>query len=135
MNNFSKYAELKDISKSDTSFIYGVNFLNDSEVVVNSGKSFNNLNLSVYNINKKKYTKFLKKNVYAFMSGFLNGEFYYSDYKTLHIFNLKTFTEEKYEGMFSLAAGSPEKGINFTKDLVFIPDASKYKILNRKTKK
>lgn len=135
MNNFSKYAELKDVSGSDTSFIYGVNFLNDSEVVVNSGKSFNNLNLSVYNIHKKKYTKFLKKNVYAFMSGFLNGEFYYSDYKALHIFNLKTFSEEKYEGMFSLAAGSPEKGINFTKDLVFIPDASKYKILNRKTKK
>jgi hypothetical protein len=135
MRNFSKYAELKDISGSDTSFIYGLIFLNDSEAVVNSGKSFDKLNLSIYNINRKKYTKFLKKNVYAFMSGFLNGEFYYSDYKTLHIFNVKTLKEETYEGMFSLAAGNPEKGINFTKELVFIPDASKYKVLNRKTKK
>jgi len=134
MNSLSKYAEIKDVSGSDTSFIYGLIFLNDSEAVVNSGKSFNHLNLSIYNIHKKKYTKFLKKNVYAFMSGFLNGEYYYSDYKTLHIFNLQTLTEEKYDGMFSLAAGSPEKGINFTKDLVFIPDASKFKILNRKTK-
>lgn len=135
LRNFSKYAELKDISGSDTSFVYGLIFLNDSEAVVNSGRSFNKLNLSIYNINKKKYTKFLKKNVYAFMSGFLNGEYYYSDYKTLHIFNLKTLTEETYEGMFSLAAGSPEKGINFTKELVFIPDAGKYRILSRKTKK
>jgi hypothetical protein len=135
MRNFSKYAELKDISGSDTSFVYGLIFLNDSEAVVNSGKSFDKLNLSIYNINRKKYTKFLKKNVYAFISGFLNGEFYYSDYKTLHIFNVKTLTEEKYEGMFSLAAGSPDKAINFTKELIFIPDASKYRILNRKTKK
>ena len=135
LRNFSKYAEIKDVSGSDTSFIYGFIFLNDSEAVINSGKNFNKLNLSIYNINKKKYTKFLKKNVYAFMSGFLNGEYYYSDYKTLHIFNLKTLSEEKYEGMFSLAAGSPEKGINFTKELVFIPDAGKYRILNRKTKK
>ncbi len=135
MNSLSKYAEIKDVSGSDTSFIYGLIFLNDSEAVVNSGKSFNHLNLSIYNIHKKKYTKFLKKNVYAFMSGFLNGEYYYSDYKTLHIFNLKTLAEEHYDGMFSLAAGSPEKGINFTKDLVFIPDAFKFKILNRKTKK
>ncbi len=135
LNSFSKYAEIRDISGSDTSFIYGVVFLNDSEVVVNSGKSFKNLNLSIYNIHKKKYTKTIKRNVYAFMSGFINDEYYYSDYKTLHILNLKTFAEEKYEGMFSLAAGSPEKGINFTKELVFIPDASKYKIVNRKTKK
>lgn len=135
MRNFSKYAEIKDVSGSDTSFIYGLIFLNDSEAVVNSGKTFNQMNLSVYNINRKKYTKFLKKNVYAFMSGFLNGEFYYSDYKTLHIFNPKTLSDEKYEGMFSLAAGSPEKGVNFTKELVFIPDAGKYKIINRKTKK
>lgn len=135
MRTFSKYAEIKDISGSDTSFIYGLIFLNDSEAVVNSGKTFNQMNLSVYNINRKKYTKFLKKNVYAFMSGFVNGEFYYSDYKSLHIFNLKTLSDETYEGMFSLAAGSPEKGVNFTRELVFIPDAGKYRIINRKTKK
>lgn len=135
LTNFSKYAELRDVSGSDSSFIYGVMFLNDSEVVVNSGKSFQHLNLSVYNLNKKKYTKTLKKNVYSFISGFLNKEFYYSDYKTLTILNLKTLAEEKYEGLFSLAAANPSGVINFTNDLIFIPDASKYKILNRKTKK
>lgn len=135
LNNFSKYAELKDISGSDSSFIYGLIFLNDSEAVVNSGKNFNQLNLSVYNIHRRKYTRFLKKNVYAFLSGFLNGEYYYSDYKSLHILNLQTMKEESYEGLFSLAAGSPEKAVNFTKELVFIPDAGKYRILHRRTKK
>lgn len=135
LNNFSKYAELKDVSGSDSSFIYGVMFLNDSEVVVNSGKSFQHLNLAIYNIHKKKYSKTLKKNVYAFMSGFSNGEYYYSDYKTLTILNLKTLAEEKYEGMFSYGAANPGSVINFTKDLIFIPDAAKYKIVNRKTKK
>ncbi len=135
LRSFSKYAELKDISGSDSSFIYGLIFLNDSEAVVNSGKNFNHLNLSVYNILRKKYTRFLKKNVYAFVSGFLNSEYYYSDYKSLHILNLKTLKEETYEGMFSLAAANPEKAVNFTNELVFIPDAGKYRILNRKTRK
>ncbi len=135
LNNFSKYAELKDISGSDSSFIYGVLFLNDSEMVVNSGKSFQHLNLSIYNLHKKKYIKTLKKNVYSFISGFSNGEFFYSDYKSLTILNLKTLTEEKYDGMFSFAASNPSGIINFTKDLIFIPDAAKYKIVNRKTKK
>ncbi len=135
LSNFSKYAEIKDISGSDSSFIYGLVFLNDSEMVVNSGRSFQELNLSIYNIHKKKYIKTIQKNVYAFISGFIGDEYYYSDYKTLHIINLKTLAEEKYEGMFSLAAGNTEKGINFTKELVFIPDAGKYRIVNRKTKK
>jgi len=135
LRNFSKHVQIKDISGSDTSFIYGLLFLNDSEIIVNSGKSFNHLNLSIYNISKKKYTKFIKKNVYSFFSGFKDGEFYYSDYKQLTIINLKTFTEEKYEGFFNYGAGNPEQIISFTNELIFIPQMSGYKIINRKTKK
>lgn len=135
LTNFTKHAELKDISGSDSAYISNVFFLNDSEVVVNSGKSFQNLNLTIYNINKKKYGRTIKKNVYAIASGFLNGEFYFVDYTSLHILNLKTLQEEKYEGMFSLAASPIYKIVNFTKNLVFIPESGKYKIVNRKTKK
>ncbi|MDP3557093.1 MAG: caspase family protein [Bacteroidota bacterium] len=135
LTNFTKYVELKDVSGSDTSYISNVFFLNDSEVVVNSGKSFQNLNLTIYNINKKKYGKTIKKNVYSIASGFLNGEFYYVDYTSLHILNLKTLQEEKYEGLFSLAASPIYKVVNFTKNLVFVPESGKYKIINRKTKK
>ncbi len=135
LTNFSKYAELKDISGSDSAYISNVFFLNDSEVVVNSGKSFDKLNLTIYNINKKKYGKTIKKNVYSTTSGFMNGEFYYADYTSLHILNLKTMQEEKYEGLYSLAASPIYKIINFTKNLVFVPESGKYKIINRKTKK
>jgi hypothetical protein len=135
LTNFTKHAELKDISGSDSAYISNVFFLNDSEVVVNSGKSFQNLNLTIYNINKKKYGRTIKKNVYAIASGFINGEFYYVDYTSLYILNLKTLQEEKYEGIFSLAASPIYKIINFTKNLVFIPESGKYKIVNRKTKK
>ncbi len=135
LTNFTKHAELKDISGSDSAYISNVFFLNDSEVVVNSGKSLQNLNLTIYNINKKKYGRTIKKNVYSIASGFINGEFYYVDYTSLHILNLKTLQEEKYEGMFSLAASPIYKIINFTKNLVFIPESGKYKIVNRKTKK
>jgi hypothetical protein len=135
LTNFTKHAELKDISGSDSAYISNVFFLNDSEVVVNSGKNFQNLNLTIYNINKKKYGRTIKKNVYAIASGFINGEFYYVDYTSLHILNLKTLQEEKYEGIFSLAASPIYKIINFTKNLVFIPESGKYKIVNRKTKK
>lgn len=135
LTNFTKYAELKDISGSDSAYISNVFFLNDSEVVVNSGKSFDKLNLTIYNINKKKYGKTIKKNVYSTTSGFINGEFYYADYTSLHILNLKTMQEEKYEGLYSLAASPIYKIINFTKNLVFVPESGKYKIVNRKTKK
>ncbi|MDX2171870.1 MAG: caspase family protein [Bacteroidota bacterium] len=134
LTNFTKHVNIKDISNSDSSFIYNSVFLNDSELVVNSGKSFNHLNLSIYNIRKKKYTKTLKKNVYSFISGFIKNEFYYSDYNTLTIVNLKTLTEEKYEGMFSFAASNPEQIINFTDKLIFIPLSTGFKIVNRKTK-
>jgi hypothetical protein len=135
LRNFSKYAEIKDISGSDSAFIYGVFFLNDSEVVVNSGKSFTHLNLHIYNLRKKKYGKAIKKNVYAVAAGFLNDEFYYADYSSLHIINLKTMVEEKYDGLFSMAAGGMYQVVNFTKNLVFIPESGKYRIVNRKTKK
>ncbi|MBA3680983.1 MAG: caspase family protein [Bacteroidetes bacterium] len=135
LTNFTKYAELKDISGSDSAYISNVFFLNDSEVVVNSGRSFDKLNLTIYNINKKKYGKTIKKNVYSTTSGFMNGEFYYADYTSLHILNLKTMQEEKYEGLYSLAASPIYKIINFTKNLVFVPESGKYKIINRKTKK
>ncbi|MGZ4090729.1 MAG: caspase family protein, partial [Bacteroidia bacterium] len=133
LRNFTKYAELKDISGSDSSYIQSVFFLNDSEVVVNSGKS-RNLNLSIYNINKKKYRKTIKKGVFSVASGFMNGEFYYCDYTSLHIINLKTMAEEKYTGLYSMAASPIYQVINFTKNLVFVPEASKYKVVNRKTK-
>jgi hypothetical protein len=135
LTNFTKYAELKDVSGSDSAYISNVFFLNDSEVVVNSGKNFQNLNLTIYNINKKKYGKTIKKNVYSIASGFLNDEFYYVDYTSLHILNLKTMQEEKYDGMYTLAASPLYKIINFTKNLVFVPENGKYKIVNRKTKK
>ncbi|MCE3227050.1 MAG: hypothetical protein K0S32_1601 [Bacteroidetes bacterium] len=135
LKNFTKYAELKDISGKDSSFITNVFFLNDSEVVVNSGTNMKTLNLSIYNIQKKKYTKVIKKGVYSFISGFMNGEFYYCDYQNIYIINLKTMEEEKYTGMYSLAATPLYQVINFTKNLVFVPDAAKYKIVNRKTKK
>lgn len=134
LNNLSKYAEIKDISGSDSAYISGVFFLNDSEVVVNSGTT-KNLNLSIYNILKKKYKKVIKKGVYSMASGFMNGEFYYCDYNSLHILNLKTMAEEKYTGMFSLAATPLYQIINFTKNLVFVPESGKYKVLNRVTKK
>jgi len=135
LTNFTKYAELKDISGSDSAYISNVFFLNDSEVVVNSGRSFDKLNLTIYNIHKKKYGKTIKKNIYSTTSGFMNGEFYYADYTSLHILNLKTMQEEKYEGLYSLAASPIYKIINFTKNLVFVPESGKYKIINRKTKK
>lgn len=134
LKNFSKYAEIKDISGSDSAYIYNVYFLNDSEVVVNSGKTFSNLNLAVYNIHKKKYGKIIKKNTYAITSGFMNGEFYYCDYASLHIINLKTLKEEKYEGLFSLAASPLYQIVQFNKEQVFVPEASKFKLVNRKTK-
>lgn len=135
LKNFSKYVEIKDVSESDSAYIYGAYFLNDSEVVVNSGKSFSKLNLAIYNIHKKKYIKTIKKNVYTLTSGFRNDEFYYCDYSSLHIVNLKTLAEEKYTGLFSLAASPLYNIVEFNKDLVFVPEASSYKIINRKTKK
>ncbi|MGZ3883278.1 MAG: WD40 repeat domain-containing protein, partial [Bacteroidia bacterium] len=135
LSNFSKYVELKDPSGNDTSYIYNVFFLNDSEIVVNSGKSFKQLNLNIYNFNRKKYVRTLKKNVFSFTAGFLNGEFYYADYTSLHIINLKTMTEETYEGLFSMAASDMYQVINYTKDLIFIPEAGKFKIVNRHSKK
>ncbi len=135
LNNFSKYAEIKDPSNKDSAMVYTVFFLNDSEVVVNSGKAYPNFNLAIYNIAKKKFTKTIKKNVTAAACGFMNGEFYYADYTSLHIINLKTMAEEKYDGLYSMAVSNQYKVVNFTKDLVFIPDAGKFKIVNRKTKK
>jgi hypothetical protein len=135
LNNFGKYAEIKDPSLKDSAMVYTVFFLSDSELVVSSGKAYPNFNLTVYNINKKKFTRTIKKNVNATTCGFMNGEFYYADYTSLHIMNLKTLTEEKYDGMYSLAMSNQYKVVNFTKDLVFIPDAGKFRIINRKTKK
>jgi len=133
--NFTKYAEVKDISNSDSSFIYNAYFLNDSELIVNSGTSAKNTNLSIYDINRKKYKRTLKKGIYTLASGFLNKEFYYCDFQNLYIIDLKTMKEEKYEGMFSLAASSMYHIIEFTNELVFVPEAGKYKLINRKTKK
>lgn len=135
LNNFSKYVEIKDPSNKDTSSVYNMFFLNDSEVVVNSGKSYPNFNLAIYNLNKKQYTRTIKKNVTAAASGFMNGEFYYADYTSLHIINLKTLSEEKYEGLYSMAANNMYKIINFTGNLVFVPGSGNYKIVNRHTKK
>lgn len=134
LRNFTKYTEIKDISGSDSAYIYNVYFLNDSEVVVNSGKTFGNLNLAIYNIHKKQYGKIIKKNTYALSSGFMNGEFYYCDYNSLHIINLKTLKEEKYDGLFSLAASPLYQIVQFNKEQVFIPESSKFKLVNRKTK-
>jgi hypothetical protein len=133
--NFTKYAEIKDISNSDSSFIYNAYFLNDSEMVVNSGTSVKNTNLSIYSINKRKYKRTIKKRIYAVASGFLNREFYYCDYQNLYIIDLKTMKEEKYEGLYSPAASPMYHIIDFTDELVFVPEATKYRIINRKTKK
>jgi hypothetical protein len=135
LSNFSKYAEIKDASNSDSSFVSNAYFLSDTEMVVNSGINTKNVNLSIYDIQKKKYKRIIKKKIYATTSGFMNGEFYYSDYQNLHIIDLKTMKDERYEGMYSLAASPLYQIINFTKDLVFVPDASNYKIVNRKTQK
>jgi len=134
MRNFTKYAEIKDISNNDSSFINSIFFMNDSILVVNSGTNIEKLNLSLYSIPKKKYIKTIRKGVFAFTSGFLNNEFYYCDYGAIHIINLKTLTEEKYEGLFTLAASPMYKVVYFTDNLVFIPQSGKYKIVHRKTK-
>lgn len=135
LNNFTKYTEIKDQSNKDSASVYNLFFLSDSEVVVNSGKAYPNFDLSIYNLNKKQYTRTIKKNVTAAACGFMNGEFYYADYTSLHIINLKTLAEEKFDGLFSMAANNMYKIISFTKDLVFIPGGGNYKIVNRKTKK
>jgi hypothetical protein len=134
MNNFTKYCELKDQNSNDSSMIYNFYFLNDSELVVNSGNNFKQLKLSIYNIQKKKFTKLIKKTGFATISGFMNNEFYYCDNTSLYIINLKTLAEEKYSGMYSLAALPQYQMINFTDNLVFVPESGKYKIINRKTK-
>jgi len=135
LSNFTKHCEIKDISKSDSSYVYNAYFLNDSEMVVNSGTSFTKLNLTIFNINRKKYTRTIKKGIYTMASGFMNGEFYYCDFQNLHIIDLKTMKEEKYEGLFSMVAASQYNIINYTDELVFIPESGKYKVVNRKTKK
>lgn len=134
LSNYTKYAVIKDPSGNDTSFIYNVKFLNDSELVVNSGRDFEHLNLTIYNIPKKKYTKQLKKNVYAFFSGFLNNEFYYSDYTSLTIVNLNNGNSESHKGLFSLLASNPSQLVFYNNDLVFIPKQNGYSFVNRKTK-
>jgi len=134
LSNYTKYTVIKDPSGNDTSFIYNVKFLNDSELVVNSGRDFEHLNLTLYNIPKKKYTKQLKKNVYAFFSGFLNNEFYYSDYNSLTIVNLNTGSSETYKGLFSLLASNPSQLVFYNNDIVFIPKPNGYSFVNRKTK-
>ena len=135
MRNFTKYAELRDQSSKDSSFIYGFYFLNDSELVVSSGNNYKKLKLNIFNIHKRKFTKLIKETGFTIASGFMNNEFYYCDQSNLYIINLRTLAEEKYPGMFSLAGLSQYKMINFTDNLVFVPEAGKYKILNRKTKK
>lgn len=134
LSNYTKYTVIKDPSGNDTSFIYSVKFLNDSELVVNSGRDFEHLNLTIYNIPKKKYTIQLKKNVYAFFSGFLNNEFYYSDYNSLTIVNLKTGVSETYKGLYSLLASNPSQLVAYNNDLVFVPKQNGYSFVNRKTK-
>ena len=135
LSNYSKYCEIKDPSESDSSYVQNAFFLSDSEIVVNSGHAARTVNLSLYNIKRKKYTAILKKGITAWSSGFMNGEFYYSDLKSLHIVDLKTMKEEKYDGMFSLAASQMYHVIDFNSEQVFIPDAGKFKIVNRKTGK
>jgi hypothetical protein len=135
LTNLAKYAEIKDPSNNDSSYVANVFFLNDSEMVVNSGVSYKNLNLSIYDINRKQFKKIIKKNVFSISSGYHNGEFYYCDYNSLHIINLKSLAEEVYQGMFSLSASSQYNIVSFTNELVFIPNAQQFKIINRKTKK
>jgi WD40 repeat protein len=133
--NFTKHVEIKDISGKDSSFIMSVQFLNDSEVIVNSGTSLNSLNLFLYNFLKKEVVKVIKKEVYSIASGFMNKEFYYADYSHLYIVNLVTKKEEMYEGTFSMAAIPSYKIITFTDKLVFIPGSGKFSVIDRKTKK
>ncbi len=135
MRSFSKYAEIRDISNSDSSFINSIFFINDTTLAVNSGTSINKLNLSLYSIPAKKHIKTIKKEAFAFISGFLNKEFYYCDYKSIHIINLQTFSEEVYDGNFALAASSMYKIINFTNNLIFITEGGKYRVLNRKNRR
>lgn len=135
LSNLTKHSVLRDITKNDSAYINNAFFLNDSEMVVNSGIFGKRFSLSIYDINKKRYKRIIKNNVYAIVSGFINNEFYYCDYQHLYIMDLKTLNEEKYEGMFSLAASPQYNIVNYNKDLVFIPDAGKYKVINRKTKK
>lgn len=134
MRTFSKYSELRDASGTDSSFISTFYFLNDSELVVSSGNNYKQLKLSIYSISKRKFTKLIKKTGYAITSGFMNNEFYYADAMGLHIINLKTMNEETYQGNYGLAGLPQYKMINFTDNLVFVPDYAKYKIVNRKTK-
>lgn len=136
MNAVTKYADIKDETKKDSIInVYNYQFLNDSEVVVSIGGSYKKVQLKIYNIHKRRFTRLIKETGFTYTSGFMNNEFYYCDYTTLHILNLKTMAEEKYEGMFSLAAVPQYNIINFTSNLVFIPDAGKFKIVNRNTKK
>ncbi|MBK9284518.1 MAG: caspase family protein [Sphingobacteriaceae bacterium] len=135
LSNYSKYCELKDISESDSSYVHNAFFLNDSEIVVNSASSVNSRNLAIFNIYKKRYTKIIKRGIFAFSSGFKNNEFYYTDLKSLHIVDLKTMQEEVYKGMFSLAASPLYKVVDFNAKHVFIPEAGKFKIVERKTEK
>jgi hypothetical protein len=132
--NFTKYAEIRDISNHDSSFVSNAFFLSDTELVINSGRDIKHINLSTYSIPAKRFRRVIKKGINAIASGFMNNEFYYCDYYSLHIIDLKTMQEETYKGMFSLAAAPQYHIINFTGELVFVPEAGKYKIINRKTK-
>ncbi len=134
LTNFTKYAEIKDISNSDSSFVFNSYFLNDSEMVVNSGTDVKKMNLSIYDLKRKKFKRIIKKGLYTVACGFMNNEFYYCDYQHLYIVDLKTMKEEKYEGQYSLAGTSMYHVVEFTDKLVFVPEATKYKIINRKTK-
>jgi WD40 repeat protein len=134
LSNYTKYAEIKDFSKSDSSFIYNVYFLSDTEMVVNGGKDYKNMGLYIYNIPKKKYTRRIKQGIYTFASGFMNGEYYYTEANTLHIIDLKTMKEETYEGLFSLAASPLYRVIEFNNDVLFVPEAGKFKVIKRRTK-
>lgn len=136
MNTVTKYTDLKVESKKDSIMnIFGYQFLNDSELVVSLGGEYKKVQLKIYNIHKKKFTRLIKQTGFTYASGFMNNEFYYCDYTSITIINLKTMAEEKYEGMFSMAALPQYNVVNFTNNLVFIPEAGKFKILNRKTKK
>src|SRR5690606_2183168 len=121
LSNFTKQAEIKDISDSDSSFIMNTAFLNDSVLIVNSGTSINKLNLFLYNFMTQEVIKVIKKDTWAAASGFMNNEFYYCDYSHLYIYNLKTGKEEVYEGTYSLASVAQYSIVNFTDELVFVP--------------
>lgn len=135
LSNFTKHAEIKDLTKNDSSFAYNGYFLNDSEIVVNYGSSQKDLKLGLYDIQRKKFKKTIKAGVQTWASGFMNGEYYYCTLDALHIIDLKTMREEKYEGLFSAAFGNMYNIVSYTDDLVFIPEAGKFKVINRKTKK